>query len=388
MKITTKIFVLLISGLLCFNITGCFSNQTDNTNNKYYTVFDNSGNIIKDNINSIFAAIDEIGVNGNADWVVVDNSGKEVFRRSTRNNLHMYKKTQFIGSTFNTNEADNFLLNNKQSYVVNGLGTGYYGQSVTRMNSNTTETYGYEYDTGSYIYQFSKPGYQKLKQTVYLSGAKLRLSQNEDIPYNAYFFINTNGIGGACDMGLTSADRHNGKVFLFSFGFGNGFHVHEDLGAITEFTYNETTLEYENADDIYLEYTLDEKGTYLYAKNLTNGVEMRCEELLANSEYKEKYEESWNSRPFLQSTSFVPYLSINGRKLWDPLCGGYLKNVQYSDIQIYKVGETTARDFFPSSEDTFYGFAYADDCSSFSETIFENKKRVVHNVAYDGTINN
>jgi len=145
-------------------------------------------------------------------------------------------------------------------------------------------------------------------------------------------------------------------------------------------------MEYENADDIYLEYTLDEKGTYLYARNLSTGVEMRCEELLADSEYKEKYEESWQNRPFLQSTSFVPNLSINGRKLWDPCCGGYLKNVEYSDILIYKTGETLPLEFFPSSKETYYGFAYANACASFSEIIVNGQKRVVHNIAYDATI--
>lgn len=382
-----KIIGIILSCICFFSLVACNKNsKTDPSANDYtapFQIYDSEEVVFGEKYTSLFAAIDEISISGKTDWTVKDNLNKEVFKKSARNNLFMYTDKGFFSQTVNTKEADEFLANNKNSYVINGSGSAYYGFSVTRMNDNKTETYGYEYNTGAYLYQFSKGGYRKVSQIVHLSESKLKLSENRLIPNNAYFFINTNGSGGACDMGLTSADEHNGKVYLFSFGFGNGFNVHMDLGTITEFKYDEQTKEYSGADDIYMEYVMDEFGTYLYAKNLSTGVELRCEELVAGSTLEENYTKTWKTRPFLQSTSLVPYLKLNGRNLWDARCGGYLTDVRYSDLNIYKIGEDSKKEFYPSSPDTYYGFAYANDCASYLEKEISGNKSVIHNINYN-----
>jgi hypothetical protein len=386
------IFTLILVSILAFSFGGCTRNtdKDDDTDpiitNEHtfvgeFTVYSNEDKAIAGPYASVFAAIDELGLNGSADYYIKDESNKKFFIRGNRNILHMITKDKYYGSTIDFTAADKFLAETPYSHIITGTAGKYYGHSVTRMNGETQTIYGYEPESGSYVYQFSANGYVKASTIVRLSEVKYRMSQNPNIKGNVYIFINSNGAGGACDLGIMCGDGHNGKFYAVTNGFEHPLALPYRDEPISEMVYDAEKNEYSGADDIYMEYTIDASGVHMLIRNLRTNVEQRFSEAPSEgSLLAEKYATSWMNRTMLHATSYCPV--TDARKIWDPLNGGYFLNAVYEDLQIWKYNETVSQEWYPSSLTTKYGFVYADDGASYQETTVNNKKQVIHNIFY------
>lgn len=382
-----KALIMVLCFIMCMPfLIGCGGEKPPNDGSHTFvgefSVYNEADEKQGDPYSSVFAAIDEVGVTGKIGYSVKDESGTKVFERGARNVLHKYTKTKYYGSTTNTKDADTFLAEIPYSHVIIGSAGKYYGHSVKRMNSDDQTHYGEEVESGSYVYQFAKPGYLKATCTVKLSEVKYRKSKNPNIKSNVYIFFNSNGAGGACDMGIMSGDGHDGKFYAVTNGFEHPLNLPFRTEPITTMTYNEETDEYSGADDLYMEYTIDAEGVHMILRNLKTNVEQIFHEKPSEgSHLAEKYATTWENRTMLHATSYVP--DLGKRMIWDPLNGGYFNNMVYEDVKIWEtLDDAQPKDWYPSSPTTLYGFAYADDGASYSERTVNAKKQVIHNMFY------
>lgn len=298
---------------------------------------------------SLFQAIERARQAGTG-AVVKMNGTDEVYRHGQTGRYYKYQFTASYGYTTNLTDVSNWLSGYLYTHVITSSNARFYGCNWLTAKGTPNE-WAKEPNSGGYYYQFGFAGTDnKVTKKVLLSQARLKPSQNPDMPFSAYVFFTFQTSSISIDAGVISEDANGNWNLLIGTTTG-GKWVSVPGGTICSSTLN-SSGEYVADADIQLTMSYITGKLTLYAKNLTTG-----------KTYTLSYSNDLirGTPCLISSVSYVPHLSGNSPITPDYRCGGYFRNVIQSESKVYTSGGT-AYDFYSKSNKTQYSLRYNTDC--------------------------
>lgn len=298
---------------------------------------------------SLFQAIERARQAGTG-AVVKMNGTDEVYRHGQTGRYYKYQFTASYGYTTNPTNVSNWLSGYLYTHVITSSNARFYGCNWLTAKGTPNE-WAKEPNSGGYYYQFGFAGTDnKVTKKVLLSQARLKPSQNPDMPFSAYVFFTFQTSSISIDAGVISEDANGNWNLLIGTTTG-GKWVSVPGGTICSSTLN-SSGEYVADADIQLTMSYITGKLTLNAKNLTTG-----------KTYTLSYSNDLirGTPCLISSVSYVPHLSGNSPITPDYRCGGYFRNVIQSESKVYTSGGT-AYDFYSKSNKTQYSLRYNTDC--------------------------
>ena len=298
---------------------------------------------------SLFQAIERARQAGTG-AVVKMNGTTEVYRHGQSGRYYKYQFTASYGYTTNLSDVSNWLSGYLYTHVITSSNARFYGCNWLTAKGTPNE-WAKEPNSGGYYYQFGFAGTDnKVTKKVLLSQARLKPSQNPDMPFSAYVFFTFQTSSISIDAGVISEDANGNWNLLIGTTTG-GKWVSVPGGTICSSTLN-SSGEYVADADIQLTMSYITGKLTLNAKNLTTG-----------KTYTLSYSNDLirGTPCLISSVSYVPHLSGNSPITPDYRCGGYFRNVIQSESKVYTSGGT-AYDFYSKSNKTQYSLRYNTDC--------------------------
>ena len=298
---------------------------------------------------SLFQAIERARQAGTG-AVVKMNGTDEVYRHGQSGRYYKYQFTASYGYTTNPTNVSNWLSGYLYTHVITSSNARFYGCNWLTAKGTPNE-WAKEPNSGGYYYQFGFAGTDnKVTKKVLLSQARLKPSQNPDMPFSAYVFFTFQTSSISIDAGVISEDANGNWNLLIGTTTG-GKWVSVPGGTICSSTLN-SSGEYVADADIQLTMSYITGKLTLNAKNLTTG-----------KTYTLSYSNDLirGTPCLISSVSYVPHLSGNSPITPDYRCGGYFRNVIQSESKVYTSGGT-AYDFYSKSNKTQYSLRYNTDC--------------------------
>lgn len=309
---------------------------------------------------------------------VKDGNDLQIFKRQSNNDYWCYDGMHFVGSKPST-KALEWGKNKERCYIVNGRGTGYTMVGTKYYeNSDMSQDIPLELTSGAYNYMFSKsgeisggqwvkPGYGYMETYVRLSEATYQATKDSG-QWNAYIFINGAG-GKSCDLGLIGVVREEGTLtFALVRNCQHPDHATTNdsfmvLGwdPVTTMKLDPETGVYKNGDDLFFQCWQTIDGWVLKITNLANN-----KVFTINEYHKNMFGNSTQYFRFLLAASYCPVVE----NVWNSRCGASLRNVVFDGIKIARYEEdneydgSTFEDFYPGTDNMFYGFSQGADCAS------------------------
>ena len=298
---------------------------------------------------SLFQAIERARQAGTG-AVVKMNGTDEVYRHGQTGRYYKYQFTASYGYTTNLTDVSNWLSGYLYTHVITSSNARFYGCNWLTAKGTPNE-WAKEPNSGGYYYQFGFAGTDnKVTKKVLLSQARLKPSQNPNMPFSAYVFFTFQTSSISIDAGVISEDANGNWNLLIGTTTG-GKWVSVPGGTICSSTLN-SSGEYVADADIQLTMSYITGKLTLNAKNLTTG-----------KTYTLSYSNDLirGTPCLISSVSYVPHLSGNSPITPDYRCGGYFRNVIQSESKVYTSGGT-AYDFYSKSNKTQYSLRYNTDC--------------------------
>ena len=298
---------------------------------------------------SLFQAIERARQAGTG-AVVKMNGTDEVYRHGQTGRYYKYQFTASSGYTTNLTDVSNWLSGYLYTHVITSSNARFYGCNWLTAKGTPNE-WAKEPNSGGYYYQFGFAGTDnKVTKKVLLSQARLKPSQNPNMPFSAYVFFTFQTSSISIDAGVISEDANGNWNLLIGTTTG-GKWVSVPGGTICSSTLN-SSGEYVADADIQLTMSYITGKLTLNAKNLTTG-----------KTYTLSYSNDLirGTPCLISSVSYVPHLSGNSPITPDYRCGGYFRNVIQSESKVYTSGGT-AYDFYSKSNKTQYSLRYNTDC--------------------------
>lgn len=298
---------------------------------------------------SLFQAIERARQAGTG-AVVKMNGTDEVYRHGQSGRYYKYQFTASYGYTTNPTNVSNWLSGYLYTHVITSSNARFYGCNWLTAKGTPNE-WAKEPNSGGYYYQFGFAGTDnKVTKKVLLSQARLKPSQNPNMPFSAYVFFTFQTSSISIDAGVISEDANGNWNLLIGTTTG-GKWVSVPGGTICSSTLN-SSGEYVADADIQLTMSYITGKLTLNAKNLTTG-----------KTYTLSYSNDLirGTPCLISSVSYVPHLSGNSPITPDYRCGGYFRNVIQSESKVYTSGGT-AYDFYSKSNKTQYSLRYNTDC--------------------------
>lgn len=298
---------------------------------------------------SLFQAIERARQAGTG-AVVKMNGTDEVYRHGQSGRYYKYQFTASYGYTTNLTDVSNWLSGYLYTHVITSSNARFYGCNWLTAKGTPNE-WAKEPNSGGYYYQFGFAGTDnKVTKKVLLSQARLKPSQNPNMPFSAYVFFTFQTSSISIDAGVISEDANGNWNLLIGTTTG-GKWVSVPGGTICSSTLN-SSGEYVADADIQLTMSYITGKLTLNAKNLTTG-----------KTYTLSYSNDLirGTPCLISSVSYVPHLSGNSPITPDYRCGGYFRNVIQSESKVYTSGGT-AYDFYSKSNKTQYSLRYNTDC--------------------------
>ena len=298
---------------------------------------------------SLFQAIERARQAGTG-AVVKMNGTDEVYRHGQTGRYYKYQFTASYGYTTNLTDVSNWLSGYLYTHVITSSNARFYGCNWLTAKGTPNE-WAKEPNSGGYYYQFGFAGTDnKVTKKVLLSQARLKPSQNPDMPFSAYVFFTFQTSSISIDAGVISEDANGNWNLLIGTTTG-GKWVSVPGGTICSSTLN-SSGEYVADADIQLTMSYITGKLTLNAKNLTTG-----------KTYTLSYSNDLirGTPCLISSVSYVSHLSGNSPITPAYRCGGYFRNVIQSESKVYTSGGT-AYDFYSKSNKTQYSLRYNTDC--------------------------
>lgn len=298
---------------------------------------------------SLFQAIERARQAGTG-AVVKMNGTDEVYRHGQTGRYYKYQFTASYGYTTNLTDVSNWLSGYLYTHVITSSNARFYGCNWLTAKGTPNE-WAKEPNSGGYYYQFGFAGTDnKVTKKVLLSQARLKPSQNPNMPFSAYVFFTFQTSSISIDAGVISEDANGNWNLLIGTTTG-GKWVSVPGGTICSSTLN-SSGEYVADADIQLTMSYITGKLTLNAKNLTTG---KTHTLSYSNDLIR------GTPCLISSVSYVPHLSGNSPITPDYRCGGYFRNVIQSESKVYTSGGT-AYDFYSKSNKTQYSLRYNTDC--------------------------
>ncbi|MDE5896703.1 MAG: hypothetical protein K2H43_02675 [Clostridia bacterium] len=418
-----KLLTVSAAALVLLSCSGCFGGsgggsgnegdpETPSDVNKFpseraYVVYD-ANDKVKYETDNVFAAFIKAGkLSTRSNRHSVWNGKETIFTFSTG------KYYQFIGSEFvgtmdcdAANEqksiaaAKAWAKKNPNSYVVNSTATEYValGRSDMENSSIADDTFGLEFESGSYVYAYSKrndadpsfPGVSYMEFTLDMTDMEFKYHESEsEKDWNAYIFSNffTTSPWGCCDIGLIASSGQTLGTWYPVFNY-NGTMVTPEVVPITEMKYDEEAGCWRGTDVIEFRAYATRDAYHMEFNNLTTGKKFS----FSQSDARQGALQHKADKAFtLLAASYCPV--VQSTRMWDARSGAVFKGLKFRNPKVAGFIESATcgddyndavkEDFLPSNTDVFgYGFAQAADNANYRIGKDEQGIYIETNISY------
>lgn len=310
---------------------------------------------------SLFKAIENARSSGISGASVVMNSSTTVFKMANSSTYYKYQFDQYYGSTTSLSEAQSWIGGYNYSHIIDG--TGYpkydYIQSLKGNITGTSTNVLIERNRGSYYYNFAQhsTSYKKMSVEVNLSSFTAKKANADAYPNNGYIFVGAKQ-SYTYETGLIFPTKYGATIYPYYMD-GDGVIRTQTSSPIAVGTTN-SSGEMTFNDRIRITLAVGNKQQICKVENLTTGA--TWSQTVSNSRVS-----SSASTRFFYAASLM--LDSPAKALNDLRCGGYMKNLKFSNPLVYtSTTATSGSSTLPTTSLSEYAFLYNTDCGSYSRS--------------------